>query len=60
MFNPQTITLLFFIILLIFIIFYPSKKNVKKQNTEEGFNLRRDVLSRVDVFTKHMLLDNYT
>lgn len=59
MFNPQTITLGFFIILLIIIIFYPNKKKPIEQPKEEGFNLRRDVLSNVDIFTKHMLLNKY-
>ena len=59
MFNPQTITLGFFIILLVVIIFYPSKKKQIEHPKKEGFNLRRDILSNVDVFTKHMLLNKY-
>lgn len=58
MFNPQTITLLFFIILFLLLIFYPSKKKETLQNNQSlGFNFKRDILSKVDVFTKYMLLN---
>jgi hypothetical protein len=60
MFNPQTITLIFFIVLLIFLLFYTSSKKEQKVYDKESFSLKRDILSKVDVFTKHMLLNNYT
>jgi preprotein translocase subunit SecG len=58
MFNPQTITFIFFIVLLIILLFYNNKK--KSTYNQENFNIKRDILSKVDVFTKHMLLNNYT
>lgn len=58
MFNPKIISLLFFISLLGFLLFY-NRKNYKIKETKEYFNIKQDILSNIDVFTKYMLLNNY-
>ena len=60
MMNPKTVTLLFFIGLLCFLLFYNKKSSTNlKNNNKEHFNIKRDILSNVDVFTKYMLLNDY-
>lgn len=56
MIEPKTTTLLLFIILLLFLIFFPFSR---KEQKKEGFSIKKNILSKTDIFAKHMLLRQF-
>lgn len=53
MLEPKTITLLIFITILLILVFYPFNYNI------QNFSIKKNILSKTDVFAKHMLLNDF-